>query len=414
MSRESSPFIYGDFWLDQRRDGRAKGVWQVASYSAKNRSVIYRSTKQDELEKAKPVLVAFAEKQKATGLQGADEAWIVPQLLLYFDEHGAHVTTQRGAITIAGSLRLFIGFLMQDEIGPGATIADLNPQVFDRFRKWRMGPHECSVPWKAKKYDHASKGVRGESVQRNLDDVRAALNHAALNGRIPYAPKVPSVKEAYRSPPRDVRLTIQQLGSILGFVWNEIDMRRWVQIMIATAARPDACLAFEPAKQWRGGVVNMHPPEWKLTKKRNPALPAIDPLKPILEEWQATPHKPVKSRRRQWATMRKALKLPDAIVPKTIRHTIATELRARGVGYEETEMVLGHRVYSKTTEVYAKYDPAYLAKAKAALTTIFEEATTEAGRWLADHLRTTDKFGAPIIVDIADTESKDKQGLERI
>lgn len=408
MSRETSPFVYGEFWLDQRRDGRANGIWQIASYSPKNRSVIYRSTKQDDLERAKPVLVAYAEKQKAAGPQPADAAWIVPQLLLYFDEHGAHVTTQRGAITIAGSLRLFIGFLMQDEIGPGATIADLNPQVFERFRHWRMGPHECTVPWKGKDYPHSSKGVRGKSVQRNLDDVRAALNHATLNGRIPYAPKVPPVKEAFRSPPRDIRLTIKQMGAMLGFAWDETEMRRWLQLMIATAARPDACLAFDPAGQWRGAIINMHPPGWKMTKKRNPALPVIEPLKPILNEWHANPHKPACSRRRQWASMRKALKLDDAIVPKTIRHTIATELRARGVGYEETELVLGHRVYSKTTEVYAKYDPTYLAKAKAALTTIFEEVQAEASQWLADHLRTTDKFGGIKVVDRTSAESECK------
>lgn len=410
MSRETSPFVYGEYWLDQRRDGRASGIWQIASYSAKSRSVIYRSTRQAELEAAKPVLIAFAEKQKARHRQSAEDAWVVPQLLLYYDEHGANVTTSRGSITIAGSLRLFIGFLMQDETGSGATVADLNPQVFERFRRWRMGPHECIVPWKGKEYPHKSAGVRGETVQRNLDDIRAALNHAALNGRIPYAPKVPSVKQAYRSPPRDIVLTIKQLGAILGFVWDEPAMRRWVQIMIGTAARPDACLAFNPAEQWRGNVIDMHPANWKRTKKRNPVLPVIEPLIPVMKDWQAHPHKPVRSRRRQWATMRKALELPDAVVPKTIRHTIATELRARGVGYEETETVLGHRVYSKTTEVYAKYDPSFLAKAKRSLTMIFKEANRAADRWRADHLRTTDKFGGIKVIDRKAGKVEDLRG----
>jgi hypothetical protein len=40
------PLIVGDYWLDKRRDGLSPDIWQVASYAAKSRSVVYRSTKQ--------------------------------------------------------------------------------------------------------------------------------------------------------------------------------------------------------------------------------------------------------------------------------------------------------------------------------------------------------------------------------
>lgn len=391
MSRETSPFIYGDFWLDKRRDGQSPDIWQLASYSPKSRSVIYRSTRTDALEGpngAKAVIIAHVEKLNAKKAQPADAALIVPQLFLYYDEHGQYANGGKGAATIAGSLRIFIGFMLQDEIGPGATIADLNPQVFERFRRWRMGAHSFSVPWKDKDYDHASTGVRGESVQRNLDDLRAALNHAALHGRIPYAPKVPSVKQAFRSPARDVRLTIQQLGAILGFVWDEIEMRRWVQLMIATGSRPDACLAFNPADQWIGDLLDMHPPHWPRTKKRNPVVPQIAPMKPILDAWKKAPHVIAKARRTQWRTMRRALELPENIVPKTIRHTIATELLRRGVPHIQISGLLGHVGMNRTTAVYAKYDPNFLKEAKAMLTKIFREVEAEAKLWRADHLRT--------------------------
>src|SRR3546814_14275020 len=74
----------------------------------------------------------------------------------------------------------------------------------------------------------------------------------------------------------------------------------------------------------------MHPKDWPLTKKRNPTIPAIGPLLPILKDWKKDPHKIVRSRRTAWRKMREALELPDNIVPKTIRHTVATQLRTRG------------------------------------------------------------------------------------
>jgi hypothetical protein len=72
------------------------------------------------------------------------------------------------------------------------TVAQLTPDVFNRFQGWRQKPHAWDIEWRGKRYAHQSVGVSGEAIQRNLDDVRAALNHAASMGRIPIAPKVRS------------------------------------------------------------------------------------------------------------------------------------------------------------------------------------------------------------------------------
>ncbi len=182
MGRETSPYIVGDYWLDKRRDGRSPDVWQVASYDARTRSISYRSTKCKSLDDAKAAIHAHVEAERARGPQTAEGAKIVPLLFLYWDEHGKSVVSPD---QIASSIRVFIGFLLQDEIGPNLTIADVTPQLFERFRRWRMDSHSYDVPWAGKSYKHASKGVRGESVQRNLDDIRAALAHHANNGRLP-------------------------------------------------------------------------------------------------------------------------------------------------------------------------------------------------------------------------------------
>ena len=411
MPREKR-YSVGDYWLDKRRDGKSPDVWQIARYSEKSRSVIYKSTRCRTLEDAVAAIHAFVEAERSKKPQAAEAALIVPQIALYYREHGQHASKP---VTIAGSLRAFMGFLQQDDIGAMATVADLSPVVFTRFRKWRMGPHEFTTSWAGKDMHLASPGVKGESVQRNLDDVRAMLNHAAANGRIPYSPKVPSVPTEHRSPARDVRVSITTLGAMVAFAGADTvtkntviktgpEFQRWLWLLIATAARPEAALKFDPKLQWKGDdLLDLHPVGAKRTKKRNPVVPVVEPFKPVLEAWRGANHEESASRRRQWLTMCRALGLPANVIPKTIRHTIATELRRRGVPAEQISGLLGHVAMNRTTEVYAKYDPAYLREAKAALTTIFYEVQKHAEKWAADHRRT--KVGnGPVIVIARDDQ----------
>src|SRR3546814_11823286 len=79
----------------------------------------YRSTKRGDLEDAKGVLLAFVNQERAKGRQTAEEAGVLPQLFLYYEEHGKHV---RKPDVIEGSMRAFIGFLMQDEAGLAVTV----------------------------------------------------------------------------------------------------------------------------------------------------------------------------------------------------------------------------------------------------------------------------------------------------
>ena len=82
----------GDFWLDKRRDGKSPDIWQIARYSTKSRSVVYRSTKCRSLDDAKAILHAHAAKarSKARG-QDAAESPLLPHLMHYLDEHGPDV-----------------------------------------------------------------------------------------------------------------------------------------------------------------------------------------------------------------------------------------------------------------------------------------------------------------------------------
>ena len=114
MSRESSPYVVGEHWLDRRRDGRAAEVWQIAVYSPNRRSVLYKSTRTSDLEAAKAAIHAFVETARAKRPQASEDAEVLPHLFLYWREHGCNA---RNPDTIAGSLRAFIGFLLQDKVG---------------------------------------------------------------------------------------------------------------------------------------------------------------------------------------------------------------------------------------------------------------------------------------------------------
>ncbi|RYM12532.1 tyrosine-type recombinase/integrase [Sphingobium cupriresistens] len=396
MSRETSPYRVGDHWLDKRRDGRSPDIWQIAEYDPKTRSTRYISTKQRDLETAKSTIHAYVEKLRSKKSQSMEDAKIVPQLILYNEEHGKLVENPGN---IDRSLRLFIGFLMQDDIGVNATVSDIKPVVINRFITWRMRPHGYKLAWGGRDHEFISDGVKGASVQRNINDIRAAIIHAANNGRIPYVPRIPSVPKKFESPPSDLTYTIDQMGAILAYATDNPPMYRWLALMMATAMRPDAALAFDPSLQWQEkiGLLDLHPRDWPRTDKQNPVVQAIAPFVPILRQWRAAPHPIVQSRKKAWGNLRKALCLPSKAIPKTIRHSIATQLRRRGVAMQLISEQLGHSSLNRTTAIYARYDPEFLGDLPATLTTIFQEILAAANQWSADHLLTTGPTGQRII-----------------
>ena len=398
MSRETSPYIVGDFWLDKRSDGKSPDVWQIARYDARTRSVCYKSTRCRSLDDAKPLISAYHAAAISKRPQTADDALVVPLLMLYWDEHGKRV---HKPLQVASSLRQFIAFLDQDEAGLAVTVAQINPRLFMRFQSWRMAPHNYEIEWQNKIYRHASDGVNGESVQRNLNDIRAALSHHAGEGRIPYAPKVPAVVADLRSPARDRVLTDEELGAIIGFSRTDPAMLRFVLLMLATAVRPEAAMKFNPAKQWRQkeGLIDLHPIGAPRTKKHNPVVPVIAEFEPILSEWAKEKSAPVRSKKTSWRTLRRALNLGDDVFPKTIRHTVATRLRSKGALPSEISSLLGHAVMKGSSAVYAKYDPNFMGTVKAALAIIWAEAMASAEQWSAGHLRAKEGNRQTIVID---------------
>lgn len=320
-------------------------------------------------------------------------------LMTYWHEKGSKAVNsdQTGR-----SLRTFIGFLAQDKIGARAVVSDLIPATFERFREWRMGPHRFAVPWAGQTVPYESEGVSGATVQRNINDIRAAVNHAEDNLRIPMAPKINDIDQRHQSAPRERVLTFDEMARIAWYASHNREMFRFVALQFGTAVRPQAALKFDPATQYdpATGLIDLQPGASPQTKKRNAIIPAIRPLRAVIREWAKAGANPVSSRKTAWRIMRRTLCLSDDVQPKTIRHTVATLLYAdESVPEREIVELLGHEgKLARTTRIYAKYDPTRLRNVTRVLTTLWQRVHRDAKAYAADHVLTTTGQGGKNIV----------------
>lgn len=113
-----------------------------------------------------------------------------------------------------------------------------------------------------------------------------------------------------------------------------------------------------------------------------PLLPALavylDDAKPsayVVVHWHGRKVAPIKT---TWRKLRAAAALPAWFIPKTVRHTIATWLRQRGVPAGDAGL-LGHHT-GGTTDTYTRFDPAYMGTVRCALDEIFKALAKDVPR----------------------------------
>ena len=286
-----------------------------------------------------------------------------------------------------------------------AAVADLEPARVDAFVDWLR-----------------ATGRSGGYIGRVLSTLRAALNWCHRRGELASVPFVRTVEpgEAY-----DRVLTPAQLARL----WDAaepVHLQRYFMILSCCAARPEA------VPELRGRQIDLahrrldfNAPGRRQTKKRRPVVPICDTLLPWLEgfgvdvpvvhvvvggrakavdsvrtAWRLMVARAVATVRGEGATKAHRLwRLSDrlgawaavaaakaeaagigGIAPKTVRHTAGTELRARGVPEWEAAGFMGHRTMYRTTEVYAKYRPDYLAAAARAIDAWWLEIASRAVR----------------------------------
>lgn len=407
MSRSTSPYIFGEFWLDKRKDGRSPDIWQIASYNPENRSLNLISTKKTDLEDAKRVIriyaanLAIGRRQLTPYVPDSPLAKpVLPALLTYWEEHGRDTISASG---IAVSLRAFQGFLAQDEVGLGCTFDDIGKKLIARYQQWRMSPHEYEVEWNGKRYSTSSAGVCGATFKRNFADLRAALYHAVENGVVPHLRRLPRLSPSLKSAPRTRVLSEQELGAMIAYAEGDLPLKNWLRLMLATGCRPVVATKLVPAEQFKPAppLLNLQPENSPLTKKRNPLIPIIPELAALLDgysgPWVATGS--IHGLRRRWRRMIAALGLGPEVVTKTIRHTVASYLEWNSADPGHISQLLGHTAPLDHTNSHKIYSPRYMSSVRGPLSQLWNSVHEEAGLWLERYTVATLPSGGAIIIE---------------
>ena len=148
-------------------------------------------------------------------------------------------------------------------------------------------------------------------------------------------------------------------------------VRVFLALAIGTGARPEAILQLNRFQcDLERGTINLNPPGRMQTKKRRPILPMPDWLPPaaVLARHLVAG---------AFQTMRDLAGFGPDVTAYTLRHTIGTELAARGVPELEIAALMGHRMpNSQSTGRYIHVAPDRLVSARKAL----DEIASEIGR----------------------------------
>ena len=272
----------------------------------------------------------------------------------YYEKHGKHTT---GASVQRRNL-----FLALERMQEGATVAEFTLDAQNGLAR-RM----------------QADGYQPGTIKRVLGAAKAAVQWAWKNGELERPIPFVTVQDG---PPRERVMEVAEVAAM----WDaaELDhLRMFILLLLGTAARPAAVLELTRERCDLGrGLIDLNPEGRAQTKKRRPVVPMPDFLRPWI--MQAPPGPLVRFRGKgvakvnaSWRDARKAAGLDAEVVPYTIRHTIATVLRTRGVPELELAGLLGHAMPNfRTTGRYAKYAPTHLSAARAAI----DEFATEIGR----------------------------------
>lgn len=365
-------FQLGEYWLS--RQARSAN-WCRTWFDRGTQQTKRASLGTGELEEAKRRLAEWVLRNRELKHEDPRDIPVSVVLQRYVDEHAAKLPS---ADTAKRARKLWEAFWGDD------AVSDMTVQRQEAF--------VASL---------RDQGLSDGYVRRVIAVGKAALNRAFQRQQIRC---VPFVKLTGGGEAFDRVATMAELRAFLNAIPPEFE-HLWLYTLIRlnTGCRGDAARDLQPFQiDWRHRFIRLNPTGRKQTKKRRPTVPLTDTLRSVLRASKATERyvewngKKVASVRRAWHLVREAAGLPADFIPKVLRHTVATELRKRGVSGWEVSGMLGHKrgESESTTEVYAKYDPAFHAAARKALDAWMRELAKKVPR-LAKLTRATTKRSAP-------------------
>lgn len=240
--------------------------------------------------------------------------------------------------------------LWREHWGEQATVADLTIAAQERFVEWLR-----------------DRGYADGYVRRVVGFGRTATNRAWKRGEVT---QVPFIELPPGGDPYPNRATRAQLVALLNTPMPA-HVVAYVLIRLNTGCRGDAALDLQPFQiDWQENAVRLNPAGRRQTTKRRPVVPLTRTLArflgrlsgPYYAGWNGKRTASIKT---TWRKVRAKAGLPAWFAPKVLRHTVASELRRRGVPKWDVAGLLGHEdnTGSATTGDYAKFDGSKIRKA---------------------------------------------------
>jgi integrase len=401
VRRTGSRYQLGPFWLWYRAD---RDRWDICWNDERTRSRCRLGTGVGGGDKDHPPIEAqqalaahFAQWQRPVQAR-PDDALVSTLFVSWLREHVAgKADPARYALSVKHFETFFARERRSGTLPNGATVSAMDKALVGRFIAWRR-----------------SEGAGGHTISRDLAALRGALNWAWRNELVTHVPFIRDVDPRDKAGPRELVYTQEQVAALLEAAWSLPERRHvhlYVMIALSTLGRSHAILQLEGGlPQIRDGLINFLRPGSPQTSKRR----SIVPIAPTLAPWlEGVKGRVIRYRaeiaKRRWrdpevpefierdcadigkayeasliaAGIREPLldevgspvllpprrKLGEAEfrpawkgrgTPNTLRHTMITELHARGVPEAQIETAAGHRGEGTNKRNYRHLRPEYL------------------------------------------------------
>jgi len=209
-----------------------------------------------------------------------------------------------------------------------------------------------------------AKGYSDGYLRRVVGVGQTALNRARKRQEVVGVPfvELPPGGDPFPHKASRAQLVALLNAKMPAHVWT------YCMIRLNTGCRGDAALDLQPFQvDFDAGMIRLNPAGRRQTKKRRPTVPLTRTLAahlkglhgPFYAGWNGGRTKSIKT---TWRKVRAAAKLPVWFAPKVLRHTVASELRRRGVPEWDVKGLMGH-TGGGVTEGYAKFDGDKVRKA---------------------------------------------------
>ncbi len=355
---ENRTIAIGGFYLSER----ARSPFQHATwFDPATRQTKRVSLGTADVREAEIRLAEFVAKNARMQDHSPTETSLAAVLLRYWHGHVCRVDSQGRLFRIASHDQAKQALALWNDHWGNAAISDLT-----------MVRQEAFIIWLK------DRGYKNAYVSRVLSVGRAAINRAHKRQEIAAAPFI--IDESDRSDQEvRYRLSMDEVGRLLSTAGSK---DRWRHLLVFciislnTLQRPGAVLDLRPSQvDFEMRRIDFNVQGRRRTKKRRAIVPITHTLLPFLSNesvlrfvnWHGAS---IKSVKKGFAKIVQAAALNPEITPYSLRHTMASELRRRGVPMWEVEGLLAHKV-GRETETYAQFDPDYLSKGSQAIDAYF-------------------------------------------